>query len=139
MGSYGYEKDDDGEWVKIGDGTIDRAFDRNGNEQVAFDLAGPFNSMTAQEYYADPRKPKSWENNKETQSPYKPDILMKDRIDGIIFIGPVSEFSGQTMIDIYDGDFLKIAATRSNGELKTSQDILDYLGKIHPILQRPNY
>lgn len=68
-------------------------------------------------------------------SPYRPDILMKDWIDDIVFVGPVSNFSGQTLLDIYDEAFLKTVEKRSKGKFKSVADVFEHLRKTHPILQ----
>lgn len=135
MGSGGYEKDERGHWLQIDGGTIDRAFAMNGNQPVAFDMGGAFNSITIKQYYANPKRPGDWGGDVQAGSPYRPDNLMKDWIDGIVFVGPVSNFSGQTLHNIYDDAFLKIVEKRSKGKFKRADDVFEYLRKIHPILQ----
>ena len=135
MGSGGYEKDEHGHWLQIDGGTIDRAFAMNGNQPVAFDMGGAFNSITIKQYYANPKRPGDWGGDVQAGSPYRPDNLMKDWIDGIVFVGPVSNFSGQTLHNIYDDAFLKIVEKRSKGKFKRADNVFEYLRKIHPILQ----
>lgn len=135
MGNYGYEADSQKKWLQIDNGTIDKAFYLNGNKPTAFDMGGPFNNLTAKQYYANPKNPNNWGNDTQSDSPYNTNILMKDWIDGIIFIGPICKFTGQTLIDIYDNEFLKNIERRSKGQFHTSKDVLEYLRKIHPILQ----
>ena len=135
MGNYGYEADSQKKWLQIDNGTIDKAFYLNGNKPTAFDMGGPFNNLTAKQYYANPKSPNNWGNDTQSDSPYNTNILMKDWIDGIIFIGPICKFTGQTLIDIYDNEFLKNIERRSKGQFHTSKDVLEYLRKIHPILQ----
>lgn len=135
MGSFGYECDSKSIWLQIDNGTIDKAFEMNGNVPVAFDLGGAFNNLTVKRYYANPKSPETWGGDVSKGSPYTTGLLMKDWIDGIVFIGPISQFTGQTLIDIYDADFIKKIESRSKGKIKNTDDVFSYLRKIHPILQ----
>ncbi len=135
MGNLGYVHHNESIWLQIDNGSIDKAFEMNGNIPVAFNLGGAFNTLTAKQYYANPTNPENWGGDPLKGSPYTQDILMKEWIDGIVFIAPVSQFTGQTLIDIYDTDFIKKVEKRSKGKIKNIDELFSYLRSIHPILQ----
>lgn len=134
MGSNGYEPDSETRWEQIAGGVIDRAFELNGNKPVAFDMSGAFSELTAGDYYSSSKHPSVWSDRPANGSPYTKGILMSDWIDGLVFFKPTAEFSGATLIDIYDDEFLKCIEKRSEGACKTAEQTFGQLKEWHPVL-----
>jgi len=134
MGSNGYMADSVHTWQRIANGIIDEAFRENGNKPVAFTLSKDF-PLTVEDYYADPANPSVWQETPTDGSPYTSDLLMRDQINGIIFIKPVEQFSGAHLLNIYDEDFMRHVKKRSGGKITTPQGALAYVKEHHPILE----
>ena len=133
MGSRGYIENSQTRWNLIADGVIDKAFQKNGNKPVGFDLKDDFPLLRTETYFANPTIRLSGYGEKG--SPYSKEQKLSDICDGIVFIKPVSEFNGIHLINIYDEEFIEKANKRTNGSCKTAEDILKTVKEWHPILQ----
>lgn len=133
MGSRGYIENSKTRWNLIADGVIDKAFQKNGNKPVGFDLKDDFPLLRTETYFANPTIKLS--SYGEKGSPYSEEQKFSDICDGIIFIKPVSEFNGIKLINIYDNEFIEKANKRTKGSCKTAEDILKTVKEWHPILQ----
>ena len=68
-------------------------------------------------------------------SPFRADETLGDRVDGIIFFRPVNEFSiPHIEPKMFDETFLKRITKRTKGEVKTRNDVYQYIKKGHPTL-----
>ena len=137
MGSMGYIPNAETRWERIAGGLLDRAFQRNGNRPVAFDLRDDFPPLRAETYFTDPRKAPDWSDHPADGRPYRKSHLLKDQCDGIVFVKPVEEFNGARLIDIYDEAFLQTVSKRTKGKCRTAADALRQVKEWHPILQDP--
>ena len=61
---------------------------------------------------------------------------MSEIIDGIVYVKPTEEFTGANLIDIYTPDFIEECKKRSNGELTSTEEIMNYIRELHPQLNR---
>lgn len=133
MGSNGYIANSQTRWNQIADGVIDKAFLKNGNQSVGFDLKEDFPPLRTETYFSNPTIKRS--SYGEKGSPYTKEQLFRDICDGIVFIKPVSEFNGIHLINIYDDEFIEKANKRTKGSCKTVEDILRTVKEWHPTLQ----
>lgn len=136
MGPNGYVPTGDStRWVRIAGGAIDEAFRLNGDRPVAIDTRlRPFDRLTAADYF---RLPEGlpWPEEAENGTPFTAGKRLSEQVDGIVFIGPVARFTGQTLYDIYDEEFMERAARRDGGACRTREAIFSLLRELHPILQ----
>ena len=93
MGNNGYiPATDDFRWERCGDGLADEAFRQDGHRPIAFDVVGsPFASIKVSDFFHFGYSEQML--SRTNGSPYYETETMGDRIDGIIFFRPVSEFS----------------------------------------------
>jgi hypothetical protein len=135
MGSNGYiPVTDEFRWERCSDGLADDAFRLNGDHPVAFDIVGsPFASIKVSDFFHFIYTEQML--SKTNWSPYYEAETMGDRIDGIVFFRPVSEFSTPHMEPkLFDDSFVKRISKRTKGEVKTRNDVYQYIKKGHPTL-----
>lgn len=135
MGSNGYiPATDDFRWERCGDGLADEAFRQNGNRPVAFDIVGsPFEGIKVSDFFHFIYTEQML--SRTNGSPYYETETMGDRIDGIVFFRPVSEFSiPHIEPKIFDDSFVERISKRTKGEEKTRNDVYQYIKKGHPTL-----
>ena len=135
MGSNGYiPVTDEFRWERCSDGLADDAFRLNGDRPVAFDIVGsPFASIKVSDFFHFIYTEQML--SKTNGSPYYEAETMGDRIDGIVFFRPVSEFSTPHMEPkLFDDSFVKRISKRTKGEVKTRNDVYQYIKKGHPTL-----
>ena len=84
MGSYGYLTDEETVWRLIDGGDIDKAFEKNGNVPVGFDIDASFPLTPAQLYAGKGSERDPWPAKTEDGNPYTADLKMTDYCDGII-------------------------------------------------------
>lgn len=135
MGSNGYiPVTDEFRWERCSDGLADDAFRLNGDRPVAFDIVGsPLASIKVSDFFHFIYTEQML--SKTNGSPYYEAETMGDRIDGIVFFRPVSEFSTPHMEPkLFDDSFVKRISKRTKGEVKTRNDVYQYIKKGHPTL-----
>jgi uncharacterized iron-regulated protein len=135
MGSNGYiPADDEYKWERCGDGLADEAFRDNGNRPIAFDIAdSPFASLKVSDFFHFNYSEQMLSTT--NGSPFYETETMGDRIDGIVFFRPVNEFSIPHLEPkMFDDAFVERISKRTNGEVKTKNDVFQYIKKGHPTL-----
>ena len=135
MGNNGYiPAADEFRWERCGDGLADEAFRQNGDSPVAFDIIGsPFASIKVSDFFHFNYTEQML--SRTNGSPYYETETMGDRIDGIVFFRPVSEFSiPHIEPKIFDDSFVERISKRTKGEVKTRNDVYQYIKKGHPTL-----
>lgn len=137
MGSLGYDpRPDEKRWERLYGGILDEAFRLNGDRPVGFDLEGPaLDTLTVARLFSAPEAYDAWDARADKGSPARKDALLRDYVDGILFIGPVERFSGATVIaDLFDDAFVERIAARTDGKRATRRAIYEYIRELHPIL-----
>lgn len=137
MGSNGYvPRSDKLRWERLYGGDFDEAFRLNGNRRAGFDLAGPaLDTLTMARHFSAPETYDDWDARADKEAPYRKTTLLRDCVDGILFIGPVERFSGEQVIaDLYDDAFVERIAARTDGKCTTRKEIYQDLRELHPIL-----
>ena len=137
MGNNGYiPATDDFRWERCGDGLADEAFRQNGDHPVAFDIVGsPFASIKVSDFFQFSYSEQML--SRTNGSPYYETETMGDRIDGIVFFRPVSEFSiPHIEPKLFDDSFVERISKRTKGEVKTRNNVYQYIKKGHPTLAK---
>lgn len=133
MGSYGYLTDEETVWRLIDGGDIDKAFEKNGNVPVGFDIDASFPLTPAQLYAGKGSERDPWPAKTEDGNPYTADLKMTDYCDGIIFIKPVKEFTGMQLIDIYNDVWIATLADRIDPPpARSKEEIFRNILEWHP-------
>lgn len=135
MGSNGYIlSNDDFKWQRCGDGAADEAFRATGNRPVGFDIAAsPFGDIKVSDFFhiVFSNEMLSTTNG----SPFRADETIGERVDGIIFIRPVNEFSIPHIEPrLFSDSFIHRIGKRTNGEVKSIRDVYLMIKKEHPTL-----
>ena len=72
--------------------------------------------------------------------PYLENLTIDRMFDGYIFMKPLEEYRGATIIPGYfDDAFFKEVQRRSEGQVEflTKKDLYEYLCKLRPVLRKP--
>ena len=136
----GYEVNPQTEkWYEKSSGIFDKAFELNGNNPCGFDITNSiWGNITMMGYFCPPGKEDEWySSNPKDGNPYTKDILLSQLVDGIVFIKPVYEFSGGTLINIYTPDFIEVCQRRANTKFNNAESILRQVNEWHPLMKMP--
>ncbi len=133
MDSDGYLPNEETVWMLIDGGEIDKAFEKNGNAPVGFDIDVSFPLTPSQLYAGGNSGREPWPEKPENGNPYTGDLTMADYCDGIIFIKPVKEFTGMQLIDIYNDVWVATLADRIDPPpARTKEEIFRKILEWHP-------
>ncbi len=103
---------------------------------VGFDLSTPLFAINAIEFFGY-WKGRDWA---AFVLPYLKDLTIDHMFDGYIFLKPLGEYRGATIIPGYFDDvFFREVQRRSEGlvEFPTKKDLYEFLCKLRPVLRKP--
>jgi hypothetical protein len=122
-------------WDRVWNGRLDDIFKKINSKPIGFDLSDPIFAINAIEFFS------YWKNWDWAAFifPYIEDLTINQMFDGYIFIKPLEEYKGATIIPGYfDDDFFEEVRRRSEGqeEFPTKKDLYEYLCKLRPVLKK---
>lgn len=128
-----------GRWYEKSNGLFDRAFELNGNKPCGFDIHDSiWGNITMADYFCPPGKEdERYPSDPKDGNPYTKDIKLSQLVDGLVFVKPVNEFSGGSLIDIYTPDFIEVCRRRANTNFENAESVLRQLHEWHPLMKMP--
>lgn len=131
-----YPSPDPKDWDRVWNGRLDQIFDKINNKPVGFDLLDPIFAINAIEFFG------YWKDMDWAAFilPYLENLTIDRMFDGYIFMKPLEEYRGATIIPGYfDEAFFKEVQRRSEGQVEfpTKKDLYEYLCKLRPVLRKP--
>lgn len=126
-----YPKD----WDRVWNGRLDDIFRKINNQPIGFDLSAPIFAINAIEFFG-------YCKDEELAFifPYIKDLTIDHMFDGYIFMKPLEEYKGATIIPGYfDDAFFREVQRRTEGQVEfpSKKDLYEYLCKLRPVLRKP--
>jgi hypothetical protein len=134
-GNKYYPSPDPKDWDRVWNGRLDGIFKSIGNKPAGFDLALPIFAINAIEFFG------YWKDKESAFIlPYLKDLTIDRMFDGYIFLKPLEEYRGATIIPGYFDDvFFHEVQQRVKGqaEFPTKKDLYEFICKLRPVLRKP--
>jgi hypothetical protein len=131
-----YPSPDPQDWDRIWNGRMDNIFKKKGHRPVGFDLVEPLFAINAVDYFG------FWKDKKRATFvlPYLENLTIDHMFDGYIFLKPLEEYRGATIIPGYfDDDFFREVQRRVKGqaEFPTKKELYELICDLRPVLRKP--
>jgi hypothetical protein len=131
-----YPSPDPKDWDRVWNGRLDEIFKKFNNKPIGFDLVSPIFTINAIEFFG------YWkdEDMEAFVLPYLKDLTIDRMFDGYIFLKPLEEYRGATIIPGYfDQAFFHEIQQRVTGQAKfpARKDLYEFICKLRPVLSKP--